>query len=117
VTINLTSARYESGFIEATSYDVLATDSAAGALHRRQRSPQPRRAWTLSYRILDATELTAFLSEFDTAKGSAGEILFRPPGFARDLTVRLAEGSFNCVKIGNGPHYQVTFQVVSDVLI
>jgi hypothetical protein len=117
VAIDLTTARYESGFVEATSYDVLATDPTGGALHRRQRSPQPRRAWTLTYRLFDATELTSLLSEFDTAKGSAGEVNFRPPGFARDLTVRFVEGSINVVKIGNGPHYQVSFQLVSDVLI
>lgn len=117
MAINLATGRYEPGFVEVTSFDVLSTDWKAGALHRRQRAPQKRRVWEVVYSVANATELTAILSEWDTAKGSAGEVTFRPPGFSRNLTVRFEHQAIEIVNTSNVPLYRLTYRLVSDVLI
>jgi hypothetical protein len=111
-----TTGRYESATRLLQQYAVQVTPPELGMRQRGNRHDRQRIVWTIPYVYMDETELTTLVNEFTSAKGNAGRINFVAPASGVTVHARFVSNSlqFRCL----GPkHYDVTFQVVQDVVI
>ena len=86
-----TTARYERGMTLTRAWATLIPPLATDMLHRRNKRPNERRRWQLEWSAETATEVTALLSEYNTARGQAGTLSFVPPGESYTIPARFAE--------------------------
>lgn len=112
-----TAGRYEwGGYVEEIAFPILQSDPAFGMVHRRAVHPNKSKVWRLSYQFATLAEKDAFLAEFNTAKGSAGEITFTPPGSASSVTARFLDDALSW-GFGGPALRSVAFNVVQDVVL
>jgi hypothetical protein len=113
-----TTGRYERGTEKQSTFAQIMTDPKNGLWARRQLLPAPNASivWRIPFSHCRASELDAIVTEFLNAKGSAGEVTFRPPESTLDITVRFVEGSLRYVR-KTARDYAVTFSLIQEVAL
>lgn len=111
-----TTGRFGAGSVEIVSYDMLQSQPAQGILHRRLRAPNPIRTWRIVLRDASDAEKTAIENEFTTAKGTCGNVLFKPPGASVNHNTRFVSPELLITR-KSANAYDITFDLIEDVAI
>lgn len=85
-------------------------------MRRANQHPRRRRSWDLPFTVMRSSEIATILSEWDTAKGAAGEVTFTPPGLTTSVPCRFNQDSIKIEAVGVTA-YDVTYKLTEDTQI
>lgn len=109
-----TTNRYCPASVEVLHWEVMVSPSSNGLVISGTRAPNPSKSWTIALTVATYAEVSAVMSEFATAKGSAGEVTFTPPTAAAAITCRFAADSLSWSK-RSASDYEIRYTLVQDV--